>query len=115
MGEGRSDFDQGLLPCRGWRRLADPQELRRCIRDLVALSTLPAIWKNYDPQQIADSVAAALVSMLSADFVHVALPGRRDEPIIEVTHAGKGLRRLVGRNSVRPCASNCRSEPPSKR
>ena len=72
--------------------LSDPRELRRCIRDLVALSTLPAIWKNYDPQQIADSVAAALVSMLNADFVHVALPGRRDEPIIEVTHASRQLR-----------------------
>jgi len=71
--------------------LSDPRELRRCIRDLVALSTLPAIWKNYDPQQIADSVAAALVSMLNADFVHVALPGRRDELIIEVTHASRQL------------------------
>ena len=36
--------------------LSEPQELRRCIRDLVALSTLPAIWKDYDTRQIADSV-----------------------------------------------------------
>ena len=71
--------------------LTDSRELRRCIRDLVALSTLPAIWKNYDPQQIADSVAAALVSMLNADFVHIALPGRRDEPAIEVTRASRKL------------------------
>ena len=42
----------------------DSQELRHSIRDLVALSTLPAIWKAYDPQQIADSVAAALLTML---------------------------------------------------
>jgi hypothetical protein len=35
--------------------LTDPQELRRCIRDLVALSTLPSIWTSYNPQQIADS------------------------------------------------------------
>jgi PAS domain S-box-containing protein len=70
-------------------QLADPQELRRCIRDLVALSTLPAIWKNYDPHQIADSVTAALVSMLGADVVHIALPGTLDEPRIEVTHTGR--------------------------
>ena len=70
-------------------QLADPQELRRYIRDLVALSTLPAIWKNYDPHQIADSVTAALLSMLGADFVHIALPGTFDEPRIEVTRTGR--------------------------
>jgi two-component system, LuxR family, sensor kinase FixL len=72
-------------------QLADPQELRRCIRDLVALSTLPAIWKSYGPHQIADSVTAALVSMLGADFVHITLPGRPDEPRIEVTHVGRKI------------------------
>jgi PAS domain S-box-containing protein len=49
-------------------------ELRRCIRDLVALSTLPAAWRNYDMRQIGDSIAAALISMLDADFVFIALP-----------------------------------------
>ena len=45
---------------------SEPQELRRCIRDLVALSTLPAIWKDYNSRQIADSVAAALLSTAPA-------------------------------------------------
>src|ERR1700704_5844253 len=71
--------------------LSDPQELRHCIRDLVALSTLPAIWSGYGPQQIADSVATALVSMLNADFVYVALPEERDQSLIEVIHPGKGI------------------------
>jgi hypothetical protein len=48
--------------------LVEPR-LRRCIRDLVALSTLPAMWKDHTPQQVADSVAAALLSMLNADVV----------------------------------------------
>jgi hypothetical protein len=30
--------------------LTDRNDLRRCIRDLVALSTLPAIWTNYGPE-----------------------------------------------------------------
>jgi PAS domain S-box-containing protein len=72
-------------------QLSDPQELRRCIRDLVALSTLPAIWNTYDSGQISDSIAAALVSMLSADFVHVALPGWREAPGIELTRTGMGI------------------------
>jgi PAS domain S-box-containing protein len=64
--------------------LSEPQDLKRCIRDLVALSTLPGIWKDYNPRQIADSVAAALLSMLNADVVYVAVPGLRDEPAVEV-------------------------------
>jgi PAS domain S-box-containing protein len=65
--------------------LSDSHELKKCIRDLVALSTLPAIWKDYDPPQIADSVAAALLSMLKADAIDVAVPGLRDEPTVELT------------------------------
>ena len=68
--------------------LSDPQELRRCVRDLVALSTMPAIWTGYHPRQIADSLAAVLVSMLDADFVYVAVPASGGEPVIEVAHAG---------------------------
>ena len=65
-------------------KLSEPQELRRCIRDLVALSTLPAIWKDYNSRQIADSAAAALLSMLNADVIYVTLPGLRDEPVADV-------------------------------
>jgi PAS domain S-box-containing protein len=71
--------------------LSEPQELKRCIRDLVALSTLPAIWKNYNLRQIADSVAAALFSMLNADVVYVAVPGLRDEPTVKVTRTSQVL------------------------
>ena len=39
--------------------------------------------------RIADSVAAALVSMLTADFAHIVVPGRHDEPSIEATSFSK--------------------------
>jgi len=71
--------------------LFDPAELRRCIRDLLALSTLPAILKTFDPYRIADSVAAALASMLDSDFVHILLPGKRDDPAIEIVRSGKRI------------------------
>jgi PAS domain S-box-containing protein len=71
--------------------LFDPQELQRCIRDLVALSTLPAIWTGYGPQQIADSIATALVSMLNADVVYVVLPEERDRSLIEAIYLGRGI------------------------
>ena len=63
---------------------ADSDQLRRCIRDLVALSTLPAAWQNYDTRQIGDSVVGALISMLDADFVFIALPGRGNQLVVEL-------------------------------
>jgi PAS domain S-box-containing protein len=60
--------------------------LQRCIRDLVALSTLPAAWQNYDMRQIGSSIVAALISMLDADFVFIALPGHGNQSITELTH-----------------------------
>jgi PAS domain S-box-containing protein len=71
--------------------ISNPQELQRCIRDLVVLSTLAATWTNCAPQQIVDSLASSLVSMLDADFVYILLPEERDRPLIEVTHPGKRI------------------------
>jgi PAS domain S-box-containing protein len=71
--------------------LFDPTELRRCIRDLLALSTLPAILKTFDPYRIADSVATALASMLDSDFVYILLPGKCDDPAIEIARSGKRI------------------------
>src|ERR1700692_190569 len=71
--------------------LANLHELRRCIRDLVALSTLPAGWQNYDMRQIGGSIVAALISMLDADFVFIALPGEGNQLISE-----------LGRNKLTP-------------
>ena len=69
--------------------LSDPTELRRCMRDLLALSALPAILKSYDPRQIADSVAATLVSMLDSEFAYISLRGTRDGPLIEIARTAR--------------------------
>jgi hypothetical protein len=63
---------------------ASSDELQRCIRDLVALSTLPAAWQNYDIRQIGNSIVAALISMLDADFVFITLPGAGNQSITEL-------------------------------
>jgi DNA-binding CsgD family transcriptional regulator len=64
--------------------LSDTRELRNYIRDLIALSALPATWKAYEPQRIAESVAAALIAMLSPDFMYVSLPGAGSTPSGEI-------------------------------
>ena len=66
-------------------------ELRRCIRDLVALSTLPAGWQNYDMRQIGGSIVAALISMLDADFVFIALPGHGNQFVTELARSSPKL------------------------
>jgi PAS domain S-box-containing protein len=71
--------------------LSGSRELRHCIRDLVALSTLPAIWQTYAPEQIAESLSAVLVSMLDLEFVYISLPGGWEERPIRVTRTGRGV------------------------
>jgi PAS domain S-box-containing protein len=66
-------------------------ELRRCIRDLVALSTLPAGWQHYDMRQIGASIVAALISMLDADFVFIALPGHDNQFVTELARSSPKL------------------------
>src|SRR5690242_21751928 len=57
------------------------EELRRCVRDLVALSSLPALWIKADPSQIAESVGLLAVSILDADFACVFLHDPRMEAV----------------------------------
>jgi PAS domain S-box-containing protein len=65
----------------------EPLASSSCIRDLVALSTLPAGWQNYDMRQIGSSIVAALISMLDADVVFIAQPGQGNQPLTEVSRS----------------------------
>lgn len=52
---------------------ADVREAERRLRDIIALSTLPAIWSGAQPLRIAESLASALFTTLGADVVYVGL------------------------------------------
>src|SRR5690349_24252915 len=67
---------------------ADPFEgsadLWRSLRDLVALSALPAMWVGQPSYAIAASMADALNSTLRADFGYVRLVSlERSEAVVE--------------------------------
>src|SRR3954470_11489030 len=47
--------------------------LRNTMRDLVALSTLPAVWAGYAPECIAKSLAEILLTTLSLDLIFVRI------------------------------------------
>src|SRR3954447_5148301 len=54
------------------------------MRDLVALSALPAVWAGYQPRQVAEGLADVLLSTLRLDLVYLRLPGRTEGQEIEV-------------------------------
>ncbi|MDB5319743.1 MAG: domain S-box protein [Phycisphaerales bacterium] len=57
------------------------------MRELVALSALPAVWAGYQPRQIAEGLADALLSTLRLDLVYVRLPRQTKGQEIEVARA----------------------------
>src|SRR5438270_12978471 len=52
---------------------ADALRLRRAIRDLVALSTVPAAWGGREPAAIVTGLADVLINSLHLDFAFVRL------------------------------------------
>ena len=59
---------------------AEIRSLRTVLRDLVALSAIPAAWVGLEPDAVATGLADALTSLLQLDFVYVRLtiPGAAD-------------------------------------
>jgi PAS domain S-box-containing protein len=57
--------------------------LRHCMRSLVALSTLPAIWTGRAPGEIAHSLADALFSMLRPEIAYVRFNGLSSGEVIQ--------------------------------
>lgn len=60
------------------------RRLRRTMRDLVALSTLPALWTGLGPERIGASLAESLLGMLSLDAAYVRFAGPTERSEIEI-------------------------------
>jgi PAS domain S-box-containing protein len=86
------------------------------MRDLVALSTLPAVWTGLGPQGIARSLADALLNTLSLDLIYVRLAGPSGEGAVEVARSQR--RPNVAHDeavtaAVAPLLKDDRAEPPA--
>jgi signal transduction histidine kinase len=75
---------------------AEQIQLRRCIRDLVALSAIPAVWTGQKPVEIAESLADLLLSILRLDVVYVRLNVSTEGLTVE---AARGSRPDVARRA----------------
>jgi PAS domain S-box-containing protein len=63
--------------------------LRQCLRDLIAFTSLPLLWKDKTPREIADDLAAVLESTLGSEFVLVRITGPFAEEPIDAALAAK--------------------------
>jgi PAS domain S-box-containing protein len=63
---------------------ADDLRLRRALRDLVALSTVPAAWVGREPPAIAAGLADVLVNSLHLDFAFVRLGDPNGGAAVEI-------------------------------
>ena len=59
---------------------SDTESLRRTMRDLVAMSTLSAVWGDLGLDGIINSLSGVLSMVLDLDFAYVRLAGRADSP-----------------------------------
>src|SRR3712207_4491078 len=69
---------------------AAPGDLRRALRDLVALSTMPAVWAGKAVREIGQGLAELLVKTLSVELVYVRLPASGSEGTTEAVATSYG-------------------------
>jgi PAS domain S-box-containing protein len=64
---------------------AEALRLRAVLRDLVALSAIPALWTGRDPPAVVGGLADALVELLQLDFAFVRLSDPDGVEAVDVT------------------------------
>jgi len=67
---------------------ADALRLRRALRDLVALSAVPAVWVGREPSAIAAELADVLINALYLDFAFVRLCDPNGGAAVEIASGG---------------------------
>jgi PAS domain S-box-containing protein len=88
--------------------------LRRTMRDLVALSTLPAVWVGLGTAGIARSLAEVLLNTLSLDFIYVRLTPHAGEGVLEVVRSQRSAVTVEAvRASLAPLLKADQTEPPA--
>jgi PAS domain S-box-containing protein len=81
------------------------------MRDLVALSTLPAVWVGLGSEGVARSLADVLLNTLSLHFVYVRLGGTNGEGVVVVR--GHPAEVEAVREAVAPLLDAGRAEAPA--
>src|SRR5688500_16464727 len=67
----------------------DNDDLRRYLRDLAAVTALPAVWASGDRRRIVDGMAEVTASILNLNYTYVRLEGSTAAEAIEAVHFAK--------------------------
>ncbi|WP_334187205.1 PAS domain S-box protein [Noviherbaspirillum sp.] len=62
---------------------SEVERLRKTMRDVIAISTLPAIWGSFHPEGVIDSLCDVLLKTLDLDLVYVRLANSHESELIE--------------------------------
>src|SRR5260370_33810464 len=87
---------------------ADALRLRRAIRDLVAVSTVPAVWAGREPRAIAAGLVDVLVNALYLDFAFVRLCDPTGGAAVEIAREAHGRHFLNGCSNISPSTAGSR-------
>ena len=88
---------------------ANVLRLREGLRDLVALSAIPAVWIGSEPPAVAAGLADALVGLLQLDFAFVRLSDPGGAGAVEVTRGARGRAFRNGWKAASPRALRSRT------
>jgi len=66
----------------------DVAELRRSLRDVVALTMLPTVWAASEPPQICVGLVDVVARMVDADGVYLTSPANGCDELLRLKHAG---------------------------
>lgn len=82
--------------------IEENRRLRRTMRDIVSLSTLPAIWIGLGLEGIACNLAEVLLNTLSLELIYVRLPGlgRGRTEVVRTKHRSDHTEEVAVRASV---------------
>lgn len=65
-------------------------ELRRSLRDVLALTMLPTVWAGYEPRQICADLVDVIARMVDADGVYLISPTSEGGEILRLKREGDG-------------------------
>src|SRR5687768_14009505 len=63
-------------------------ELRRSLRDVLALTMLPTVWAGYEPRQICADLVDVVARMVDADGVYLTSPTNEGGEILRLKREG---------------------------
>lgn len=78
------------LPDSGAATARDLAELRRSLRDVVALTMLPTVWAGYEPRQICADLVDVITRMIDVEGVYVKASSHACDEILRLKRENDG-------------------------